>query len=76
MLILNMFTYKSFYENKEKEKLQDIIVVQMYEIVKIQMHFQSIYLIFFFIFFNKCVDLGKFLINEIIYFHLDKVWYR
>jgi len=47
MLTLNMFVYKSFYENKEKENLQDIIIVQMYEIVKIQMHFQSIYLIFF-----------------------------
>jgi len=31
---------------KEKENLQDIILVQMYEIVKIQMHFQSNYLIF------------------------------
>jgi len=46
MLILNMFIYKSFYENKEKENLQDIIVVQMYKVVEIQMFFQSIYLIF------------------------------
>jgi len=46
MLILNMFIYKSFYENKEKENLQDIIVVQMYKVVEIQMLFQSIYLIF------------------------------
>jgi hypothetical protein len=51
MLVLNMFIYKLFYENKEKENLQDIIVVQMYEIVKIQMHFQSIYLIFLLMFF-------------------------
>jgi hypothetical protein len=41
MLILNMFFYKSFYETKEKNIPQDIIVVQMYEIVKTQMHFQS-----------------------------------
>jgi len=40
MLNLNMFIYKSFYE---KKNLQDIIVVQMYEIVKIQMQFQSNY---------------------------------
>jgi hypothetical protein len=31
MLILNIFIYKSFYEKKIKS-LQDIIVVQMYEI--------------------------------------------
>jgi hypothetical protein len=37
MLILDMFIYKSFYE--EKENLQDIIIVQMYETVKIKMHF-------------------------------------
>jgi hypothetical protein len=43
MLNLNTFIYKSF---SEKNYLQDIIVVQMYEIVKIQMHFQSNYLIF------------------------------
>jgi hypothetical protein len=28
------------------KSLQDIIIVQMYEMVKIQMHFQSNYLIF------------------------------
>jgi hypothetical protein len=44
MLILNMIIYKLLYEKKNKN-LQDIIVVQMYEIVKIQMHFQSNYLI-------------------------------
>jgi len=32
---------------QRKENLQDIILVQMYETVKIQMHFRSIYLIFF-----------------------------
>jgi hypothetical protein len=40
------FISKLFYIKKEQENLQDIIVVQMYEIVKIQMHFQSNYLIF------------------------------
>jgi hypothetical protein len=33
---------------KKKKNLQDIIVVQMYEIVKIRMHFQSNYLIVWF----------------------------
>jgi len=50
MLILNIFIYKSFYEKKEKRNLQDIIVVQRYEIVKIQMHCWSNYLIFWFLF--------------------------
>jgi len=45
-----MFIYKSFYEKKGKINLQDIIVVQMYEIVKIQLHFWSNYFIFWFIF--------------------------
>jgi hypothetical protein len=36
MLILNIFIFKSFYG---KKRFQDIIFVQMYEIVKIQMHF-------------------------------------
>jgi hypothetical protein len=43
----------------------------MYEIVKIQMHFQSNYLIFWF-FFNRYVDLGKIFKN--FFFHLDKLW--
>jgi len=47
MLIINMFIYKSFYE-KNKINLQDIIIVQIYEIVKIQMHFQLNYLTFWF----------------------------
>jgi len=38
MLILNSFIYPKNYEKKEKSL--DIIVVQMYEIVKTQMHFQ------------------------------------
>jgi len=46
MLNLNIFIYKYFYE--KKINLPDIIVVQMYEIVKIQMHFLSNYLIFWF----------------------------
>jgi hypothetical protein len=33
---------------KKKKNLQDIIVVQMYEIMKIQMHSQSNYLTFWF----------------------------
>jgi len=32
----------------KKKNLQDIIVFQMYEIMKIQMHFQSNYLILWF----------------------------
>jgi hypothetical protein len=36
----------------------------MYEIVKIQMHFQSNYLTFWFKFFHICVDLGKIFKNE------------
>jgi hypothetical protein len=43
MLILNMFIYKSF---NEKKSFQDIIVVKMYEMMRIQMHFWSNYLIF------------------------------
>jgi hypothetical protein len=38
MLILNMFIYKKFSEKKLKNH-QDIILVQMYEILNIQMHF-------------------------------------
>jgi hypothetical protein len=34
-----LFTKKNMKE--KKKDLQDIIVVQIYEIVKIQMHFQS-----------------------------------
>jgi hypothetical protein len=40
MLILNMFIYK-FY-GKINKNLQDIILVQMYEIVNIQMNFSQI----------------------------------
>jgi hypothetical protein len=43
MLILNSFIYKKLWKY-----LQDIIVVQLYEIMKIQMHFQSNYLIYIF----------------------------
>jgi hypothetical protein len=43
----------------------------MYEIVKIQMHFQSNYLIFWF-FLNGPIDLGK-IFNNKYYFHLDKI---
>jgi hypothetical protein len=64
MLILNMFIYKSFYE----KQIQDIIIVQMYEIVRIQMHFWSNYLIFLFQFCYRCVDLGKIFKNKIYLF--------
>jgi hypothetical protein len=40
----------------------------MYEIMKIQMHFQSNYLTFWFLIFHKCVHLGNFLKNEIYLF--------
>jgi hypothetical protein len=45
MFILNMFIYKKFM-NCFFFKIQDIIIAQMYEIMKIQMHFQSNYMIF------------------------------
>jgi hypothetical protein len=40
----------------------------MYEIVKIQMHFQSNYLTILLNFFCRCVDLGKIFKNEIYFF--------
>jgi hypothetical protein len=70
MLILNMFF---LIMKKKKTNLQDIILVQMYEIAKIQMHFQSNYFIFLLNFFSTCVNLGKILRMKFIYFHLDKV---
>jgi len=53
-------------KKKKKRNLQDIIVViQMYEIVKIQMQFWSYYLIFWFNFFYyKCLNLGEKIKNE------------
>jgi len=72
MSILNMFIYKKIYE-KKKKKLQDIILVQMYEIVKIQMHFQSYYLIFLLNFLYRRVDFGRsFSKNEIYLFSFGK----
>jgi hypothetical protein len=53
---------------KKKKNLQDIIVVQMYEIMKIQMHSQSNYLTFWFKKFHTCVNLGKIFKNEIYLF--------
>jgi len=50
----------------EKKNLQDIIVVQMYEIMKIQMHFQSNYLIFWFLFY-RYVNLGKIFLNDFFF---------
>jgi hypothetical protein len=46
----------------------------MYEIVKIQMHFQSNYLIFLFILFYKVVDLGKKFKNEFILFFISTMY--
>jgi len=54
-----MLIYNLSYHKKERTNLQDIILVQMYEIVKIQTHFQSNYLIFLLNLFYKCVDFGK-----------------
>jgi hypothetical protein len=48
-----------------------MILVQMYEIVKIQMHFQSDYLIFLLDFFYRCVYLGKIFKNE---FYFIFIW--
>jgi hypothetical protein len=67
-LILNMFIYKLFYEKNIIKNLQDFILVQMYEIVKIQIHFQSYYLIFLLNLFHRCVDLGKIFKNETYFF--------
>jgi hypothetical protein len=41
-----MNIFFEFFDNKKN--VQDIVVVQMYEIMKIQMHFQSNYLMFWF----------------------------
>jgi hypothetical protein len=44
----------------------------MYEVVKIQMHFQSNYLTFWFKIFHRCVDLGKIFKNEIYLFSFEQ----
>jgi hypothetical protein len=72
MLILNTIILKSFYGKKKKKNLQDIIVVQMYETMKIQMHYQSNYLIFWLICFINVYILEKSLRMKLVYFHLDK----
>jgi hypothetical protein len=64
---------------KKKNNLQDIIgVIQMYEIVKIQMHFWSDYLIFWFKSYYKFSDFGKKIKNEIYLFlfgkNMEKKW--
>jgi hypothetical protein len=41
-------------------------------ILKIQMHFQSNYLILWFKFFYRCVDLGEIFMNEIYLFSFGK----
>jgi hypothetical protein len=73
MLILNMFIYKLFYE---KNNPLDIIILQMYEIAKMKMHFQLNYLIFLLNFFYRWCILGKFSRMKFISFHLDKAWRR
>jgi hypothetical protein len=67
MLILNIFIYKKIYDFFF-ENLQHIIFVQMYEIMKFQMHFQSNYLIFLLNFFYRCINIGKIFKNEIYLF--------
>jgi hypothetical protein len=47
--------------------------MSLFEIVKIQMHFRSNYLIFLFYIFDKCVDLGKIFKNEIYLFSLGQI---
>ncbi len=69
------FKYVYLQKKLWKKILQDIIIVQMYEIMKIQMHNQSTWY-FCFKFFYRFVDLEKSLRMKIIYFHLDKVWKR
>ncbi len=59
MLILNMFIYKLFMKKIKNKKSSRYDSCSMYEIVEIQMHFQSNYLIFLLNFFYRCVDLGK-----------------
>jgi hypothetical protein len=66
MLILNMFIYKNNYEKKFKNS-KYIILVQMYE-MKIQMHFESNYVIFLLNFFYRGVHLRKIFKNEIYFF--------
>jgi len=69
MLILNMFIYKSFYgKGKNKKELQNIIVDQMYEIVKIQMYFYQITWYVGLNFFYRCVDFGRKFDNEFYLF--------
>ncbi len=63
-----MFICKLYYEKKRKKNLQDVILVQMYEIVKIQIHFQSNYSIFLLKLFYRCVDLGNIFTNEMYFF--------
>jgi hypothetical protein len=55
-------------KKKEKENLQDIILVQMYEIVKIQIHFQSNYLIILLKCFYGCVNLRKIFKKDFFFF--------
>jgi len=55
---------------KRKKKNSRYHFVQIYEMVKIQMHFRSNYLIFWFKFFYKCVDFGEFFKNEIYLFFI------
>jgi hypothetical protein len=66
MLMLNKFIYKVFYEKEKNRKFW--FIVQMYEIVKIQMHFQSTDLIFCFSKMCTCVHFEKIFKNELNFF--------
>jgi len=56
----------------KKKKFSRYIDVQLNEIMKIQMHFQSNYLIFLFKFLVDVEILKEFLKMKFIYFHLEK----
>jgi hypothetical protein len=59
-------------KKNQNQNLQDIILVQMYEIMDSNAF--SIELFDFLLnFFQRCVDLGKNLKMKFISFHLDKV---
>jgi len=58
---------------KKEKNLQDIIIVEMCEIMKVQMHFESNYLTFWFKIFHSCEDLGKKKLNEIYLFTFGQI---
>jgi hypothetical protein len=76
MLILNIFIYKSFCENKY------IYIYSRYHCCSNVSNSEdsnafSVNLLYIFVnLFYRCVNLGKSLRMKFIYFHLDKVWKR